>query len=194
MFPPSPVVCLPGLVYLGTLRLPPLTSGRQRGIELHSLATSTDPFFGGGGERSVLLTESLAQGLVQPTELGCSPRRIVLIGTSHDGTYRSYQKAKPGKLADGTIQNHWYLCEGYCDEKRRPRERVLKYIDVNPNVRTFPLDEALAGRMVPIVASPRNPTDIMNLLKEQGFEVSFRPRQVQLINNPPLRRLSLRIE
>ncbi len=106
----------------------------------------------------------------------------------------SYLKAKPRKLADGTVQNYWYLCEAYRDEEGHSRERVLQYLGVNPNLRTFQLEEPVARRIAPIVASLRSPTEIMNLLKDQGFEVSFRPRQVQLINNPPLRRLSLRIE
>ncbi len=106
----------------------------------------------------------------------------------------SYQKAKPRKLADGTIRSYWYECEAYRDENGRSRERVLKYLGVNPNVRTFPLDEALARKVAPVVATSASPTEIMNLLKDQGYNVPFRPGKVELINLPPLRRLSLRIE
>ena len=105
----------------------------------------------------------------------------------------SYVRPFKKKLKDGTVQTYYGRVESYRDGKR-VRQRMVEYLGINPNVRTFPLDEALARKIAPIVASVATPTEIMNLLKDQGFEVQFRPRQVSLINIPPLRRLSLRIE
>jgi hypothetical protein len=105
----------------------------------------------------------------------------------------SYVRAFKKKLKDGIVQTYYGRVESYRDGEK-VRQRMVEYLGVNPNKRTFPLDETLAGKVASIVASPRTPIEIMNLLKDQGFEVSFRPRQVQLINNPPLRHLSLRIE
>ena len=105
----------------------------------------------------------------------------------------SYLRDKPRRLKDGTIRHYWYQCETHWEDGRS-HERTLKYLGTNPNVRTFPLDEALARKIAPIVATSAPPTVIMNLLKDQGFEVPFLPRQVELRNNPPLRLLTLRIE
>ena len=105
----------------------------------------------------------------------------------------SYVRRFKKKLKDGTVQTYYGRVESYRDGKR-VRQRMVEYIGVNPNVRTFPLDEALAQNIAPIVASVATPTEIMNLLKDQGFDVPFRPRKVDLVNNPPLRLLTLRIE
>ena len=114
---------------------------------------------------------------------------VPILGT----TTMSYLRAKKRTLKDGTVRSYWCRVEGV-REGGKVHQKVVEYLGVNPNVRTFPLDEALARKIAPIVATSAPPTVIMNLLKDQGFEVPFRPRQVDLRNNPPLRLLTLRIE
>lgn len=106
----------------------------------------------------------------------------------------AYLKRKPRRLADGTVQTYWYRCEAYRDDQGRSREKVLEYLGINPLVRNFPLDPPLARKVASIVAEPLSPTDAMVKLKDLGLDVPFRPRQLMLLNNPPLRRLSLRVE
>lgn len=106
----------------------------------------------------------------------------------------AYLKRKPRRLADGTVQTYWYRCEAYRDDQGRSREKVLEYLGTNPLVRTFPLDPPLARKVASLVAEPLSPTDAMLKLKDLGLDVPFRPRQLMLLNNPPLRRLSLRVE
>lgn len=105
----------------------------------------------------------------------------------------SYLRAKKRTLKDGTARSYWCRVEGV-REGGKVHQKVVEYLGVNPNVRTFPLDPTLARKVAPIVATSAPPTEIINLLKDQGFDVPFRPRKVELINIPPLRRLSLRIE
>ena len=105
----------------------------------------------------------------------------------------SYLRDKPRRLKDGTLRHYWYQCETYW-EGGRSHERTLKYLGLNPNVRTFPLDAALARKVAPVVAESLPPTEMRQKLKDLGFDLPFRPHQVNLRNNPPLRRLTLRIE
>jgi hypothetical protein len=105
----------------------------------------------------------------------------------------SYLRCRKRKLKDGTTQGYWYRCEAYW-EGGRSHERILEYLGTNPLVRNFPLDPPLARKVAAIVAGPLSPTDAMVKLKDLGFDVPFRPRQLVLLNNPPLRRLALRVE
>ena len=106
----------------------------------------------------------------------------------------SYLKQKPRKLADGTVQVYWYRCEAYRDDQGRSRERVLEYLGKNPQVRNFPLDPPLARKVAAIVAEEVSPTEARTKLKDLGLTVTFQPKQLMLLNNPPLRRLALRVE
>lgn len=105
----------------------------------------------------------------------------------------SYLRCRKRVLKDGTIQSYWYRCESHW-EGGRSHERVLEYLGTNPLVRNFPLDPPLARKVASIVAEPLSPTVAMGKLKDLGFDVPFRPRQMMLLNNPPLRRLALRVE
>lgn len=104
----------------------------------------------------------------------------------------SYLRSKARLLKDGTRQRYWYRCEAYW-EGGRSHEKILEYLGTNPNVRNFPLDPSLARKVAAVVAEPLSPTDAMGKLKDLGFDVPFRPRQLMLLNNPPLRRLALRV-
>lgn len=106
----------------------------------------------------------------------------------------AYLKRKTRRLADGTVQSYWYRCEAYRDDQGRSREKVLEYLGKNPQQRQFPLDPPLARKVAAVVAEPLSPTDAMGKLKDLGLDVPFRPRQLMLLNNPPLRRLALRVE
>ena len=105
----------------------------------------------------------------------------------------SYLRSKARRLKDGTVQRYWYRCEAYW-EGGRSHEKILEYLGTNPLVRNFPLDPPLARKVASIVAEPLSPTDAMGKLKDLGLDVPFRPRQMMLLNNPPLRRLALRVE
>ncbi|MGI0130870.1 MAG: hypothetical protein ACREEC_12110 [Thermoplasmata archaeon] len=105
----------------------------------------------------------------------------------------AYLRCRKRKLKDGTIQGYWYRCEAYW-EGGRSHERILEYLGTNPLVRNFVLDPPLARRVAAVIAEPLSPTDAMNKLKDLGLDVPFRPRQLQFLNNPPLRRIALRVE
>ncbi len=105
----------------------------------------------------------------------------------------SYHRKKPRRMKDGSIQTYWYRCETYW-QGGRSHEKVLEYLGTNPLKRSFPLDPPLARRVAAVVAEPLSPTEAMVKLKDLGLDVPFRPRQLMLLNNPPLRRLALRVE
>lgn len=104
----------------------------------------------------------------------------------------AYLKRKPRKLADGTVQVYWYRCEAFRDEKGRSREKILEYLGVNPQRRTFPLDPALAARVaLALLEGKPSPVVVWDRLRGLGLDLPTRPQQVSLTYNPPLRRYSL---
>ena len=105
----------------------------------------------------------------------------------------TYLRCRKRQLKDGTVQNYWYRCEAYW-ENGRSHERILEYLGKNPQQRQFPLDPPLARKVAAVVAEPISPTEAMGKLKDLGLDVPFRPQQLMLLNNPPLRRLALRVE
>ena len=105
----------------------------------------------------------------------------------------SYLRKKPRRMKDGSVQNYWYRCETYWKDGRS-HERALEYLGTNPNVRNFPLEPLLARKVAAVVAEPLSPTDMRAKLKDLGLNVSFLPKRLMLLNNPPLRRLALRVE
>ena len=98
----------------------------------------------------------------------------------------AYLKRKPRKLADGTVQVYWYRCEAYRDEKERSREKILEYLGVNPQRRTFTLDPALAARVaLALLDGKPSPAVVWDRLKGLGLDLPGRPQQVSLTYNPP---------
>ncbi len=102
---------------------------------------------------------------------------------------RSYKKT----LKDGSLREYYARVESY-REGGRVRQRVIEHLGTNPNVRNFPLDPPLARKVAAIVAEPISPTDMRGKLKDLGLDVPFLPKQLMFLNNPPLRRLALRVE
>ena len=102
------------------------------------------------------------------------------------------KKARRGK--DGTVQNYYYLVENqYIDGK--VKQKVVKYLGTSPNTRELPINPAQAGPLAQALMSGAVSTeDVKKLLKELGFSISGRLNQVCLVYNPPLRKLTLRIE
>ncbi|EQD77603.1 hypothetical protein B1B_00976 [mine drainage metagenome] len=105
----------------------------------------------------------------------------------------SYLRKKPRRRKDGSLQAYWYRCETHWEDGRS-HERVIEYLGTNPNVRNFALDPPLARKVAALVAESISPTEAMTKLTDLGLEVPFRPRQLQFLNTPPLRRLALRVE
>ncbi|EQD77647.1 hypothetical protein B1B_00953 [mine drainage metagenome] len=105
----------------------------------------------------------------------------------------SYVRSFKKTLKDGTAREYFARVEGY-REGGKVRQRVIEYLGTNPQKRMFPLDPPLARKVAPIIAEPLSPTEMMNQLKDLGVPIDFRPQQVYLLNNPPLRRLALRVE
>ena len=105
----------------------------------------------------------------------------------------SYMRCRKRELKDGTTQSYWYRCEAYW-EGGRSHERVLEYLGKNPHRRELPLDPPLARKVAAVIAEPSSPTDLMLRLKDLDIDLGFRPRQLMLLNTPPLRRLALRVE
>ena len=105
----------------------------------------------------------------------------------------SYLRKKPRRMKDGSVQTYWYRCETYW-EGGRSHERVLEYLGTNPLVRNFALDPPLARKVAAVVAEQLSPTEARSKLKDLGLDVPILPKQLMLLNNPPLRRLALRVE
>ncbi|MGI0131350.1 MAG: hypothetical protein ACREEC_14570 [Thermoplasmata archaeon] len=105
----------------------------------------------------------------------------------------SYVRAFKKFLKDGSARTYYARVESY-REGARVRQRVLEYLGTNPQLRKFPLDPPLARKVAAIVAEPSPPRVMMGLLKDLGLDVPFLPRQLMLLNNPPLRRITLRVE
>jgi hypothetical protein len=105
----------------------------------------------------------------------------------------SYVRPYKKTLKDGSTQTYYARVESY-REGGKVRQRVIEYLGTEPLRRTFPLEPALARKVAPILAEPLSPTAMMNELRDHGIPIDFRPRQVYLLNTPPLRRLALRVE
>jgi len=91
---------------------------------------------------------------------------------------------KPRRGKDGTIQDYYYLVENRW-EKGETKQKVVKYLGTSPNTRELPINPAQAG---PLAQA------FMSGLKELGININGRLRQVSLVYNPPLKKLTLRIE
>ncbi|MGI0131081.1 MAG: hypothetical protein ACREDE_08235 [Thermoplasmata archaeon] len=105
----------------------------------------------------------------------------------------SFVRAFKKTLKDGSAQTYYARVESY-REAGKVRQRVLEYLGTNPQLRRFPLDPPLARKVAAILAEPSPPRVMMGQLKDLGFDVPFLPRQLMLLNNPPLRRIALRVE
>jgi hypothetical protein len=99
---------------------------------------------------------------------------------------------KPRRMKDGSVQTYWYRCETYWDGGRS-HERVLEYLGINPLVRNFVLESPLARKVAAVVAEQLSPTEARSKPKGLGLDVPFFPKQLMFLNNPPLRRLALRV-
>lgn len=105
----------------------------------------------------------------------------------------SFVRAFKKTLKDGTVQTYYGRVETY-REGGMVKQKMIEYLGTNPNVRNFPLDPPLARKVAPLLAEELSPTDMMRKLQDLGFDVPFRPHLVHLRNNPPLRKVALRIE
>jgi hypothetical protein len=101
-------------------------------------------------------------------------------------------KSRRGK--DGATLNYYYLVENKW-EKGEVKQKVVKYLGTSPNTRELPVDPAQAGPLAQALMSGAISTeDMKKLLKELGINISGRLRQVSLVYNPPLGKLTLRVE
>jgi len=72
-------------------------------------------------------------------------------------------------------------------------QKVLKYLGTSPNLQELQLDPALAGTLAQTLMSGAT-ADVKKALREIGIHVEGRLKQVSLIYNPPLKKLTLRVE
>ena len=105
------------------------------------------------------------------------------------GFVRSYKKI----LKDGSVREYYARVESY-REGEKVRQRVIEHLGRSPHQRNIALDPPTARRVAPILAEPGSPTELMERLQDIGIDIGFRPRQLMLLNTPPLRRLALRVE
>ena len=105
----------------------------------------------------------------------------------------SYVRSFKKTLKDGTVQTYYGRVESY-REGGKVHQRMVEYLGTHPRRRIFALEPPLARTIAPVLAEPFSPTDMMNALRDRGVPIDFRPRQVSLLNTPPLRRLALRVE
>ena len=73
-------------------------------------------------------------------------------------------------------------------------QKVLKYLGTSPNLQELQLDPAMAGTLAQTLMSGTTTADVKMALKEIGIPVEGRLKQVSLIYNPPLKKLTLRVE
>jgi hypothetical protein len=101
---------------------------------------------------------------------------------------------KPRRGKDGTPQDYYYLVENRY-EKGKVKQKVVKYLGTSPDTRELPIDPAQAGPLAQALMSGAISTeDMKKLLKELGININGRLRQISLVYNPPLKKLTLRIE
>ena len=74
-------------------------------------------------------------------------------------------------------------------------QKVLKYLGTSPNLRELQLDPESAGVIAQTLMSGSATTaEVKKVLKEIGMPVKGRLKKVSLIYNPPLKKLTLRVE
>ena len=73
-------------------------------------------------------------------------------------------------------------------------QKVLKYLGTSPNLQEMQLDPALAGILAQALMSGASTAEVKKALKDIGIAVKGRLKQVSLIYNPPLKKLTLRVE
>ena len=74
-------------------------------------------------------------------------------------------------------------------------QKVLKYLGTSPNLREIQLDPKSAGEIAQTLMSGSATTaEVKKALNDLGLRVDGRLKKVSLIYNPPLRKLTLRVE
>lgn len=106
----------------------------------------------------------------------------------------AFKRNKPYKAKDGTIRDRWYLVENrWVDGESK--QKVLKYLGASPNLQERQIDPIAAGSLADAIMSGNaTPDQIKKLVEQLGMHVSGRIKRVSLVYNPPLRKLTLRIE
>jgi hypothetical protein len=101
---------------------------------------------------------------------------------------------KPRHGKDGTVQDYYYLVENHWEDGKS-KQKVVKYLGISPNTRELPINPAQAGPLAQALMSGAISTeDMKKLLKELGISVDGKVNQISLVYNPPLKKLTLRIE
>jgi len=80
-------------------------------------------------------------------------------------------------------------------EGKKVRQKHIEYLGTSPNKREIPVDPSVAGLLAQAILSGTTPPDEMKeLLKKLGIEFTGKLKRLALIYNPPLKKLTLRIE
>jgi hypothetical protein len=80
-------------------------------------------------------------------------------------------------------------------EGKKVRQKHLKYLGTSPNKMEVPVNPSVAGPLAQALMSGETPPDkVRELLKGLGIEFAGRLKRVSLDYNPPLKKLTLRIE
>jgi len=80
-------------------------------------------------------------------------------------------------------------------EGKTVRQKHIEYLGTSPNAREIPVDPSVAGLLAQAILSGTTPPDEMKkLLKKLGIEFAGKLKRLALIYNPPLKKLTLRIE
>jgi hypothetical protein len=88
---------------------------------------------------------------------------------------------------------YYYLVEGR-REGKKVRQKVLKYLGTSPNTQEIELDPKVAGVIAQAIMTDASTTKVKKVLKEMGIPVKGRLKKVILTFNPPLKKLTLRVE
>lgn len=113
---------------------------------------------------------------------------VLIMGTM------SFIRKKSRRTKKGEVLNYYYLVENRW-VNGKVRQKIIKYLGTSPNTREIPLDPSLAGPLAQAIMSGTASVDqIKEILQQLGIPITGRVKQVSLTFNPPLQKLSLRVE
>lgn len=91
-------------------------------------------------------------------------------------------------------RTYYYLVEGR-REAGKVRQKVIKYLGTSPQIRDAPVDPSLAGPLAQaLMSGDLSSPDVRKVLKKLGIQVTGKVKKIILTYEPPLRKLTLRVE
>ena len=106
----------------------------------------------------------------------------------------SFVRKKTYKRKDGEISTYHYHVENKWVDGQS-RQKVLEYLGSSPNSKEITLDPSTAGDVAAALFSQEpSPEKLQEILEMLGIQTVGEITRVSLVYNPPLGKLTLRIE